>query len=627
MLESVFDNLVAYFQLQAGPTSRIFPLYLATSFVLALFAFWQVEKAHAAEHGHDHDGSDREGEARPTFFQYVFNPRIIFHPSTRQDVKFFFVNSLVYYALIAQFLLGVHFFSGLYHSGLVAVFGELSAPALSTGAGILLYTLVAAMMVDLGIFVAHYLFHRVPVLWEFHKVHHSAEELNPMTLFRMHPVDLFLTSLIVALLSGLAFAGMFYLTGNTPSAIGLFGLNIITFLFYVFGYNLRHSHIWLNYPEWLSRILISPAQHQIHHSSDPKHFDKNFGLMFSFWDQLAGTSYIPRTYEKLKYGLSRAEPNPFKSIADIYVKPFVWAGDIVRDAMQVPEQRRRALIGVFAALAVIVLGQQWHIRSQVAAGPAVPSVKLANLTWTEVDTAIGKGYTTVIVPTGGTEQNGPFVVLGKHRIVVDHTSHEVAHALGKTLVAPVMDYVPEGGTEENASGHMKFAGTLSVPESVFEAVLEHTARSLKTHGFKEIYFMGDSGGNQASQKRVAAKLAAEWAGSGTSVDSLDQYYSGNRQFATLQQAGYSDKEIGWHAGMRDTSEVLAIAPSHVRMSKKNLLDRDNLGFSGAAGQASAKIGRAMLKLKIQAAVTQVRALRDARAAMPRGDKLADASGG
>ncbi len=621
MFEAVFDNLVAYFQATSAPSSRIYPLYLITSLGLAFFAFWQVERAHAAEHGDDHDGGNR-----PTFLQYVFDPRIIFHPSTRQDVKFFFVNSLVYYALIAQFLIGVHIFATLFHSMFVGGFGVLDTPVLSGAAGLVVYTILAAIALDLGVYIAHYMFHRVPVLWEFHKVHHSAEELNPLTLFRMHPVDLFITSLVVGVLSGLAFAGIFYLTADEPTAFGLFGLNIITFLFYVFGYNLRHSHIWLNYPLWLSRILVSPAQHQIHHSSDPKHFDKNFGLMFSFWDQLMGTSYIPRKFEKLKYGLSRAEPNPFKTVADIYIKPFVWAGDVLRETMRVPERRQNALIAGFFIMGALVLGQWQYHKVVVAQGPAIPSVKLANLTWTEVDTAIKRGYRTAIIPTGGTEQNGPFVVLGKHHLVVDRTSHDVARALGKTLVAPVMDYVPEGDTGEKPTGHMEFAGTISIPESVFEAVLEHTARSLKTHGFTEIYFMGDSGGNQDSQSRVAARLMMEWAGEKIKVANLDRYYAANGQFASLQNAGYSDTDIGWHAGIRDTSEVLAISPKSVRITKQNMISVPRLGYSGAPTKASAKIGKSMLALKTRAAVAQVKALR-AEWAKPVEEKIAEAGGG
>jgi len=623
MIETVFGNLVEYFHVVTSPSSRIYPLYLLSSLGLALIAYWQIEKSHAAEHGHEDEGKDR-----PTFLRYVFDPRIIFHPSTRQDVKFFLVNSLVYYALIAQFLVSVQVFSTIFHSLLVGGFGEVAEPMMSSGTVLIVYTLVAALAIDLGVYIAHYLFHRVPILWEFHKVHHSAEELNPVTLFRMHPVDLFLTALVVSILKGAAFAGMFYLAAKEPTAISILGLNLFFFVFYIVGYNLRHSHIWLNYPMWLSRIFVSPAQHQIHHSSDPKHFDKNFGLMFSIWDQLMGTSYIPRKREKLQFGLSREEPNPFHSIKDIYVKPFIWAAEIFRDTMKVPEARQKALIAGFAIAGLVVTGQMQYRNAVLAKGPDVPSGKLAKLTWTEVDTAIKKGYRTVIVPTAGTEQNGPFVVLGKHHIVVDHTSHAVAHKLGETLVAPVMDYVPEGNAGAKPSGHMRWAGTLTLPETVFESVLEHTARSLKTHGFQEIYFLGDSGGNQKAQKRVAEKLQAEWASDSVRIASVDKYYNANGQFAYLQKAGYTDTEIGQHAGIRDTSEILAISPESVRITKRNILKVDDLGYSGAPKKASAKIGRKMLAMKINAAVAQIKAMRETPIkVVPALDKLADASGG
>ncbi|MGI9405743.1 MAG: sterol desaturase family protein, partial [Hyphomicrobiaceae bacterium] len=339
-VESVLHRFLHYFDAATAPTSRIFPLYLLSALLLAFVAYIQIERTHAHE-GEPH--GEREAEKK-TFLQYVFDPKIIFHPSTRQDVKYFFVNAFVYYALISQFLISVHVFSTVFHSLMTGAFGDPSIPLLSSNAGIVLYTVLAVIAIDLGVFIVHYMMHRVPFLWEFHKVHHSAEELNPMTLFRMHPVDLFLTGLSVAILSGLAFAGVFYLTGSQPGAMTIFGLNIITFLFYLFGYNLRHTHIWLNYPYWLSKILVSPAQHQIHHSSDPKHFDRNMGLIFSFWDQLMGTSYIPREREKLSYGLSREEPNPFRSITDLYLKPFVWSWAILKERLAIEDGRRNALV-------------------------------------------------------------------------------------------------------------------------------------------------------------------------------------------------------------------------------------------------------------------------------------------
>ena len=609
MLESIANNLSSHFHAILSPESRVYPLYLVSAFVLALLAYVQVERAHADEdaaHGNDASGDDE----RPTFLQYVFNPRIIFHPSTRQDVKYFFVNSLVYYALISQFLISAHALSTAFHSSLISWFGELSAPILSTGVGIVLYTVLSSLALDLGVYVMHYLFHRIPLLWEFHKVHHSAEELNPVTLFRMHPVDLFLTGLVVAVFNAIAFAGMFYLTGNELSPVRMFGLNIIVFLFYLFGYNLRHSHMWLNYPAWLSRILISPAQHQIHHSSDPKHYDKNFGLIFSFWDQLMGTSYIPKKYEKLNFGLSPENPNPFKSVADLYIKPFVWAGEIVKTNLSTSQGRTKTVIVTSGLILATVLAWWQYDRAIASAGPEVVSVKLEELTWTEVHAALDRGYKTVIIPTGGTEQNGPFVILGKHHFVVDFTSGAIARKLGKTLVAPVMDYVPEGEITPQPTGHMQFTGTISIPETVFESVLEHTARSLKHHGFTEIFFLGDSGGNQESQRIVARKLCQEWAEEGVRVATLDEYYSGNGQFQTLQESGYPPEEIGWHAGIRDTSELLAIDDQKVRLVKRNVIKGVSPGFSGAANKASVEIGQEMLLLKIEAALKQVRSIRN-----------------
>ena len=136
---------------------------------------------------------------------------------------------------------------------------------------------------------------------------------------------------------------------------------------------------------------------------------------------------------------------------------------------------------------------------------APDAVFLEELTWTEVRDALASGTTTVIIPTGGTEQNGPHMVLGKHNYLVHHKAGEVARRLGNALVAPVMAYVPEGNVDP-PTGHMRFPGTITTPPEVFEQVLEFAARSFKQHGFLDIALLGDSGGNQASQAAVAARL-------------------------------------------------------------------------------------------------------------------------
>src|SRR5262249_48023015 len=158
-----------------------------------------------------------------------------------------------------------------------------------------------------------------------------------------------------------------------------------------------------------------------------------------------------------------------------------------------------------------------------AAGPAPDSVLLEDLTWTEVRDLVRAGRTTVIVPTGGTEQNGPHMAIGKHNARVRALSEKIARALGNALVAPVVAYVPEGPVDA-ATGHMRFPGTITVPDETFQALLESAGRSLKRHGFVDVVFIGDHGASQPAQRRAAARLNREWAGTPARAHAIEEYY-------------------------------------------------------------------------------------------------------
>jgi YVTN family beta-propeller protein len=203
-------------------------------------------------------------------------------------------------------------------------------------------------------------------------------------------------------------------------------------------------------------------------------------------------------------------------------------------------------------------------------------VLLDELTWTELRDAIVAGKTTIIVPIGGTEQNGPHMTLGKHNVRVKALAERIAGALGNALVAPVVAYVPEGSIDP-PTAHMRFPGTISVPERAFEAVLEGAARSFKRHGFRDIVFLGDHGGYQTSEQTVAARLNREWANGSTRVIALVDYYrlASTRYAEVLRSRGYTDAEIGTHAGLADTSLALAVDPGLVR--KERLSDKTPLG--------------------------------------------------
>ena len=234
------------------------------------------------------------------------------------------------------------------------------------------------------------------------------------------------------------------------------------------------------------------------------------------------------------------------------------------------------------------------------------SVFLDELTWTEVRDAVAAGKTTVIVPVGGTEQSGPQIVLGKHNVRVRVLAGRIAESLGNALVAPVIAYVPEGSIDPPA-GHMRFAGTISIPEPVFVAVLENIARSLKQHGFKDIVFIGDSGPNQKPQEDVAKKLNAEWARTNARVHAITGYYRADPagEKVEMMKRGIKPEEIDNHADVRDTSEMLAVDPTMVRMNRLEKGDGKN-GVQGDPRHATAEIGRVLNERNIVSTIDLIK---------------------
>ena len=243
---------------------------------------------------------------------------------------------------------------------------------------------------------------------------------------------------------------------------------------------------------------------------------------------------------------------------------------------------------------------------------APPSLYLEELTWMEVRDALKDGYDTVIIPTGGTEQNGPHMALGKHNVIVHYAAGEIAKKVGHTLVAPTMAYTPEG-TIMPPQGHMNYAGTISLSDATFEAVLEESARSLKQHGFKRICFVGDSGPNQAPQGKIANKLTQEWEDEKVTVLQVSHYYDqeASGQMAYLLKRGLTREQIGSHATVTDTSEVMLLKPAYIRdaLRAKHLdaTDQKRTGASGDSLRANREIGKALMSLKIESAAKQISA--------------------
>ena len=246
------------------------------------------------------------------------------------------------------------------------------------------------------------------------------------------------------------------------------------------------------------------------------------------------------------------------------------------------------------------------VSSPGASAQPPDTVFLEELTWTEVRDAIRGGKTTIILPIGGTEQNGPHMALGKHNVRVKILSERIARALGTALVAPVVAYVPEGGITP-PTGHMRFAGTITTPEDAFEKVLESAARSFKLHGFRHIVLLGDHGSTQAGQKAVAARLNREWTATPVRVLAIEEYYRASEVEVPqlLKSRGYRDAELGRHAGLTDTALTLATEPRMVRADRLRP-GREGDGVDGDPSRATAELGRAGVELIVTRTVEAIR---------------------
>lgn len=243
--------------------------------------------------------------------------------------------------------------------------------------------------------------------------------------------------------------------------------------------------------------------------------------------------------------------------------------------------------------------------AQVSVGPS--TVYIEEMTWQEVAARIKGGAHIAIVPTGGTEQQGPHMITGYHNEVVRYTAGEIATKLGNALVAPVISYAPAGRISP-PEGHMQFAGTMSVSAATYEALLEDAVRSLKQHGFNLICLVSDGVGSQLVQARVATRLTTEWRSQGVRVLSVSNYFykNGHEEFSETQPVKVSHADA--HAGHADTSQLMAIDAEGVRDSMRAVRTERDYKATGAMGDssvASATYGRKYLSLKIEAAIKQI----------------------
>jgi sterol desaturase/sphingolipid hydroxylase (fatty acid hydroxylase superfamily) len=299
------------------PDQRIFWLYLLSSLMIAALLYLAASK------------KNRRTPGMRGFFDFCLPPEVRSSPSAKLDLRFFFVGQVIY-ILVFTSLSGV--LISIYDAtsrAAIDIFSPLEwirfeggQPGLLTMLGVALFT---ALAIDFVMYWAHHLQHRWSFLWEFHKIHHSATVMHPLTNYREHIVDnLIYVPLVIGTSGFIAGVLACWYPDNERLQFVVLGVPLVNFIYNFAGYNLRHSHVWLAWRPWLGRIFGSPANHQIHHSREVRHMNKNFGFIFAVWDWMFGTLYLPqKEREDFSFGLTDGSEPEYSNIFRLYALPFV----------------------------------------------------------------------------------------------------------------------------------------------------------------------------------------------------------------------------------------------------------------------------------------------------------------
>ncbi len=256
------------------------------------------------------------------FFGYFLPASIFHHASARADVLFWLSRRITIPLMVIPLTVSTAMAGYGMNRLLQAIYGSGGHPAIHAGPLTLgLFTLTMLLAYDLSYYLYHFMQHKLPLLWELHKVHHSAEIMVGVTRDRVHPLDDLMNHWWDGLIPGACY-GIWLFFALDPIEVTVFGLNVYVLRNTLFMMDfVRHTHLRLSYGRWLNAVFLCPHWHQLHHSSNPKHFDKNYGLMLSMWDWLFGTLVVPERGENFVFGLAAHEHEEYQSVLKLYVLP------------------------------------------------------------------------------------------------------------------------------------------------------------------------------------------------------------------------------------------------------------------------------------------------------------------
>ena len=287
------------FDFLTNPNKRVYWLYLLASIFLAFIYYYFSKKNR----------------------KVILSSKLWLHPSAKLDYIYFFLANLVNIFLILPLILSAKNVALFTNKFLHQNLGFIEFNSFSYFQITIFYTIAIFVFSDFTRYWLHRFLHTIPFLWEFHKVHHSAKVLTPITFYRVHFVENFLFGLRYALSVGFVTGIFIYLFGAKTDIYMIFGVNALVFISSIFGSNLRHSHVPFSYFSFIEKWFLSPKQHQIHH--DKKHFNKNYGGYIAIWDRVFGTLALSKDVKILKFGLRKNQMSEYISIKDLYFRPFI----------------------------------------------------------------------------------------------------------------------------------------------------------------------------------------------------------------------------------------------------------------------------------------------------------------
>jgi sterol desaturase/sphingolipid hydroxylase (fatty acid hydroxylase superfamily) len=259
----------------------------------------------------------------------LFPRRQFLNASTRADAGFFLLNNFATGAMIGWALLSYAAVTDWATHALSIAFGPAPAPCLPALEADLVITIALFLAYEFAYWLDHFLSHTVPVFWEFHRVHHTAERLTPLTVFRVHPVETLKFYNISVVVMACTNAAVGYALGRPGHGYLLNGTNVIMLVAIYLTLHLQHSEVWIAFTGRLGRIVASPAHHQLHHSSDPAHFGRNLGSGLALFDWMFGTLLVPtRERPPLVFGVEPGRTEPH-TVTGGLVTPFVRLGALI----------------------------------------------------------------------------------------------------------------------------------------------------------------------------------------------------------------------------------------------------------------------------------------------------------